>query len=336
VKTHKLLKAVIIVIIAIITIILLIQVKNKLQSIYLKNYNTKYIQNYFENNVVNYKIIGVDEYIMVYGILDGGHKEYINSNHEFLESGTKQYVNTDYTDKSYVIEYTIQDKDIDYTYEIIFSHGPNEKISINEYHNKEYQVDLYNKYNDNFQLMKTIVEDNGGEAELVSKYAGEDSIDDYCMIMYVPDFSTACSIEEALYNEVYGGYAYEHLDITQDINIDLPRYIVTNDGQEYATWLINLESASNLFKSKRTESADSYLSSKAVAGESYNETEYVYTTDIINSLHGKQINYTNKYNLSFTTLSESMNIEIPNKWIITNEHYSYNELGYAEYIYNIE
>jgi hypothetical protein len=289
----------------------------KVRSNYLKDYNSKYIQDYLDTVVLNYDIVDVNEWITVYGMIDGSHRE---------------SVNTDQVDKSYSIKYTIHDKDIDYTYDILFSHEPNKKITVSNHYTKEYQLKLYNMYNDNYDIMKNIIEENGGQARLVSKYCGEESIDDYCIMMYVPSYEVACNIESELYKRVYGGYATDHIDDTNGVNIDLPRYIITNNIDEYNTWVKNLQSARDLFTNKQIESADSYLSKLDNTNE---DNEYVYTPDIVNILNGNPIEYINKYNLSYTTLSESMEIEIPVQWIITNEHYEYDELGYAEYVYSV-
>jgi hypothetical protein len=297
-----------------------LNIRNK----YLRSYNAYYVQDYLDTVVVNYDIVDIQEWIYVPGILDGGHDE---------------YVDTDYIDKNYSIEYIIHDNDIDYTYNIIFSHGPYKKITVSDYSAKEYQVKLYNKYNDNYEIMKNIIEENGGKSELVSKYCGEYSIDDYCIMMYVPSYKMACDIESKLYDNVYGGYALEHIDVTNGVNVDLPRYIITNNIDEYNTWLENIQAARDLFTDKKIESADIYLSEVSnndTEGETENtEYKYVYTPDIVNTLHGSSIDYLNKYSFSYTTLSENMNMEIPLQWIITNEHCEYNELGYAEYVYSV-
>lgn len=284
-------KIIIGIVVTIISLSLLQVVSIKLRNLYLIKYNEDYINTYIEDNLSDCKILDIDEYIYIPGFLDGGHTEGCN----------KDIINKEYTK-----EYLIYDPVIDYKYYIPFSHVPNEKISMSTYRDRDYYTDLYNKYHDNFKLIANVVEKYHGECKLVSKFT-EDEVDKYLIVIYSPDYESCNHMIGEMYGSIYGGYAQDHLQETNDINVDMPRYIFTNDKSTFDNMCKRVDKAQEFIGDKLYECRQSYL-------EKGSEENYFKLTDVIDKLLDKNVDV-NTLTVGGTQLKID-NEDMPNKWVI--------------------
>lgn len=184
----------------------------------VRQYNRNFEQEYRE------KLLAMDMEIL-------SEKRYIETSAGLWS--TRQEAPTrgnDYGD-SYYHEYVIYDKQIDYTYKVYLHHLPRRKIEAYDDQITRYR-DSAQKYEANFEIMREIIKEHGGEAEKLTSFRPQE-IGNYILLVYLPDAESMIDTQDDLYDRVYGGYADAHLDTTNGINVDIPRFIFCAQKETY-------------------------------------------------------------------------------------------------------
>ena len=177
----------------------------------VKQYNQEFEQEYREKlNSMDLMILSEDRYIEISSGIWGTRQEDIPARGDA------------YGD-SYYHEYELYDKQINYAYTVYLHHAPRQKLEAYDDAITKYR-DLAQKYEANFEVMRDIIEAHGGQAERLTTFQPQE-LDNYILLVYLPDATSMIETQDDLYDRVYGGYADAHLDVTNGINVDIPRFI---------------------------------------------------------------------------------------------------------------
>ncbi len=237
----------------------------------LYNYNKEFVSSYLKERQDEYgdEIVSSEKYV---------YELY------FLSSGTVD-VDDDDVKKSYYDSVQMKLKGTDFTYEILFSHSPYEKIEV-EFDGRETLLNNMKSFDDNFLFFKNVIQDMGYEVNILNKFNDVDnSYGDrnvYFLLIYVPNIKEAYEIDRALYKQVYGGYVSERRERFEYGDVDMPRYIFVTDKDLYEKMKENIpEVTEYLFKysynPEREENEDRVTLNKIVkmlAGDSLNELSF--------------------------------------------------------------
>jgi len=162
---------------------------------------------------------------------------------------SSERVNEDIYGESYRHRFEVHDRQIDYDYEVSIYHDPREKLQADDDAIAFYR-ELAEIYEKNFELMRGIIEEHGGRAEQISVFDA-DQMEYYLLLVYLPDADAMIETQDDLYDKVYGGYAWEHVDKTHDINISIPRFIFCSNEETYDCMRANLDVARKYVRGKK-------------------------------------------------------------------------------------
>ncbi|MBR1855197.1 MAG: hypothetical protein IJ794_19000 [Lachnospiraceae bacterium] len=163
---------------------------------------------------------------------------------------------------SYYHEYELYDKQINFAYTVYLHHAPRGKIEAYDDLITTYR-ELAQKYEANFEVMRDIIEEHGGQAERLTTFQPQE-VDNYILLVYLPDAESMIETQNDLYDRVYGGYADAHLDVTNGINVDIPRFIFCANEDTYKQMCAGLDEARNYVYGKEYACRNSKATSKQI------------------------------------------------------------------------
>ena len=174
--------------------------------------------------------------------------QYIYNGSDILGNAIYKDVNEDVFYKKYYHELEVYDPEFDYQYTIKLGHEAGKRMEV-----LDSDMELYREradiYSANFKLMQEIIEQHGGQAKCVTQYS-VNGYSDYILLIYLPDAVSMIETQEELYDQIYGGYADEHTDVTNGVNISIPRFIFCAKEDTYQMMCGNLEYARNYTSGK--------------------------------------------------------------------------------------
>lgn len=135
------------------------------------------------------------------------------------------------------------------------SHAPEEELHLNVDSISRYREES-KAYYDNFELIRGIIESHGGTAECINEYdpAYERN---YFLLIYLPDATAMIEANRDLYDNIYGGYVYEH--VHNGIKVTIPRFIFCSDQDTYVHMKFNIDAARQYISGKSYECENSVL-----------------------------------------------------------------------------
>lgn len=261
---------------------------------YLAQYNEDYINKYFADNMDGCVIQKIERHIHVSDFLGNTH----------LEATGKDEIN-----KVYSVRYYIYDEELDYRYELVFGHNKNEKIALQSSQDRNYYRERKKTYMSNYDKIKEIIRENGGKTELLNKYKDAE-IDKYILLVYVPNIDTATNIQNELYDKIHGGYAGDHEDVTNGINVSFPRYVFVNDRDILDKLKANSKDIMDYTEERTLECHDSLVNDS-------NTDRYILMKNVVHRLFDENIECERFRDRNTTiTLKDD---ELPSKWCVTFE-----------------
>ena len=158
---------------------------------------------------------------------------YVPATDIFGMGGHYEAVNDDSFNESYQEIYHMEYQG--FPYDIIFEHSKRGKMSCikNERANLVYIID---SYEGNYKLIENVALEDGCKATLLSKFndtGNRDGLKTHFILLYVPDIDTAEYLLSDIYDKVTGGYIEERRAKLVGDDINMPRYIITNDEVTY-------------------------------------------------------------------------------------------------------
>ena len=189
----------------------------------------------------------IDGYMSQYSqdVCTSVEKKTTKVTNDFLTGGGAVYVPTDKDDYNafYLEVYHMEYQGL--PYDVEFMHEKRGDIRVAS-DGRPRLLEIINAYYGNYQLIEEVANRYNCKATLLSKYsdAGESGVLDidrfdrgktHFILLYVPDVSTAETLLHAIYEDVTGGYLEERKAKLVGDDIDMPRYIITNDETMYDT-----------------------------------------------------------------------------------------------------
>ncbi len=216
----------------------------------VKQYNQQFEQEYRENLIsMDMQILSERKYVAISSGIWGVREE------EAPARG-------DTYGDSYYHEYNLYDKQIDYAYTVYIHHSPRGKLAAYDDRITTYR-ELAQKYEANFEVMREIIEEHGGQAERLTTFQPQEA-DDYILLVYLPDAAGMIETQDDLYDRVYGGYADAHLDVTNGINVDIPRFIFCAKEDTYKQMCAGLDTARGYVQGKGYECRNSAVTTNQI------------------------------------------------------------------------
>ena len=196
------------------------------QNIYnnLLYHNTAYMQKYIQKYMNDSSILDVEhkEYIPPSFGLDGGH---------FEDCSIENF--SDKPDKYLFITFNMEYKG--YPYKVEFKHRPYKDIVLLS-DGRDELVEAYNCYEGNYELLEKCAKENGAETVLLSSYNDvgfRTNPKTHFIGVYIEDIDHAQKLLKAFYDDVYGGYIQERQARLVGDDMNMPRFIITNDKDVY-------------------------------------------------------------------------------------------------------
>ena len=159
-------------------------------------------------------------------------------------SSTEEDVYDDVYNAWYYHTFELYDPLIDGSYDEVLSHTPKGKLVITKDNISLYR-DQAQVYLDNFELIRDIIKDHGGEAELISGYDPA-YVTNYFLLIYLPDASTMINANDDLYDSIYGGYIDEN--VHNGVKVEIPRFIFCSNEDTYRYMKSNIGKAKDYIR----------------------------------------------------------------------------------------
>ena len=223
-----------------ICLIFLVQaVFHDIKSLNLRKYNRRFISEYL-SKYSDDEVLSCKKEIYIPSIIG-------------IDGGSYKEVDTDEPNKNYheiyIMRYVYDD--LSYEYTIEFGHSKLDKIQVI----KDTREELVNNiayYQQNFELIKNIVEANNSKVENIGLFNNKLNIynqSTYFLLIYVEDTTKMYNLVDELYDKVYGGYVEDRQNKLVGGDVTMPRFIFTNSLDYYEIMCNNLNNAKDfLFK----------------------------------------------------------------------------------------